>query len=78
LLSLVIDNAKYKDLNGKFNRLDSTDNLDSIISNVDVKNHDSGVLVMDEITHFSTLDLALINKWAKKNNIFILGLGDDT
>lgn len=78
LLSLVIDDAKYKDLNGKFNKLDSTNNLDSIINNADVKNHDSGVLVMDEITHFSTLDLALINKWAKKNNIFILGLGDDT
>lgn len=78
LLSLVIDDAKYKDLNGKFNNLSSTDNVESLISNVDVKNHDSGILVIDEITHFSTLDLALINKWAKKNDIFILGLGDDT
>ena len=78
LLSLVIDDAKYKDLNGKFNNLSSTDNVESLISNADVKNHDSGILVIDEITHFSTLDLALINKWAKKNDIFILGLGDDT
>ena len=78
LLSLVIDDAKYKDLNGKFNNLSSTDSVESLISNVDVKNHDSGILVIDEITHFSTLDLALINKWAKKNDIFILGLGDDT
>lgn len=78
LLSLVIDDAKYKDLNGKFNNLSSTDNIESLISNADVKNHDSGILVIDEITHFSTLDLALINKWAKKNDIFILGLGDDT
>lgn len=78
LLSLVIDNAKYKDLNGKFNNLSSTDSVDSLINNVDVKNHDSGILVIDEVTHFSTLDLALINKWAKKNNIVILGLGDDT
>lgn len=78
LLSLVIDDAKYKDLNGKFNNLSSTDSVDSLISNADVKNHDSGILVIDEITHFSTLDLALINKWAKKNDIFILGLGDDT
>lgn len=78
LLSLVIDNAKYKDLNGKFNNLSSTDSVDSLINNVNVKNHDSGILVIDEVTHFSTLDLALINKWAKKNNIVILGLGDDT
>ncbi len=78
LLSLVIDDAKYKDLNGKFNNLSSTDSVESLISNADVKNHDSGILVIDEVTHFSTLDLALINKWAKKNNIFILGLGDDT
>lgn len=78
LLSLVIDDAKYKDLNGKFNNLSSTDSVESLISNTDVKNHDSGILVIDEITHFSTLDLALINKWAKKNDIFILGLGDDT
>lgn len=78
LLSLVIDDAKYKDLNGKFNNLSSTDSVESLINNVDVKNHDSGILVIDEITHFSTLDLALINKWAKKNDIFILGLGDDT
>ena len=78
LLSLVIDDAKYKDLNGKFNNLSNTDNVESLISNTDVKNHDSGILVIDEITHFSTLDLALINKWAKKNDIFILGLGDDT
>ena len=78
LLSLVIDDAKYKDLNGKFNNLSSTDNVESLISNADVKNHDSGILVIDEVTHFSTLDLALINKWAKKNDIFILGLGDDT
>ena len=78
LLSLVIDDAKYKDLNGKFNNLSSTDSVESLISDVDVKNHDSGILVIDEITHFSTLDLALINKWAKKNDIFILGLGDDT
>lgn len=78
LLSLVIDDAKYKDLNGKFNNLNNTDSVESLISNVDVKNHDSGILVIDEITHFSTLDLALINKWAKKNDIFILGLGDDT
>ena len=78
LLSLVIDDAKYKDLNGKFNNLSSTNSVESLISNADVKNHDSGILVIDEITHFSTLDLALINKWAKKNDIFILGLGDDT
>lgn len=78
LLSLVIDDAKYKDLNGKFNNLSSTDSVESLISNANVKNHDSGILVIDEITHFSTLDLALINKWAKKNDIFILGLGDDT
>lgn len=78
LLSLVIDDAKYKDLNGKFNNLSSTDNVESLINNADVKNHDSGILVIDEVTHFSTLDLALINKWAKKNDIFILGLGDDT
>lgn len=78
LLSLVIDNAKYEKLNGKFNNLSSTDSVDSLISNVDVKNHGSGILVIDEVTHFSTLDLALINKWARKNNIVILGLGDDT
>lgn len=78
LLSLVIDDAKYKDLNGKFNNLSSTDSVESLISDADVKNHDSGILVIDEVTHFSTLDLALINKWAKKNDIFILGLGDDT
>lgn len=78
LLSLVIDDAKYDNLNGKFNNLSSTDSVDSLINNVDVKNHDSGILVIDEVTHFSTLDLALINKWAKKNNIVILGLGDDT
>lgn len=78
LLSLVIDDAKYKDLNGNFNNLSSTDSVESLISNADVKNHDSGILVIDEVTHFSTLDLALINKWAKKNDIFILGLGDDT
>lgn len=78
LLSLVIDDAKYKDLNGKFNNLSSTNSVESLISNADVKNHDSGILVIDEVTHFSTLDLALINKWAKKNDIFILGLGDDT
>lgn len=78
LLSLVIDDVKYKDLNGKFNNLSSTDSVESLISNTDVKNHDSGILVIDEVTHFSTLDLALINKWAKKNDIFILGLGDDT
>lgn len=78
LLSLVIDDAKYKDLNGKFNNLSNTDSVESLISNANVKNHDSGILVIDEITHFSTLDLALINKWAKKNDIFILGLGDDT
>lgn len=78
LLSLVIDDAKYDKLNGEFNNLSSTDSVDSLINDVDVKNHDSGILVIDEITHFSTLDLALINKWAKKNDIFILGLGDDT
>lgn len=78
LLSLVIDDAKYKDLNGKFNNLSSTNSVESLISNANIKNHDSGILVIDEITHFSTLDLALINKWAKKNDIFILGLGDDT
>lgn len=78
LLSLVIDDAKYDKLNGKFNNLSSTDSVDSLINNVDVKNHDSGILVIDEVTHFSTLDLALINKWSKKNDIFILGLGDDT
>ena len=78
LLSLIIDDAKYKDLNGKFNNLSSTNSVESLISNADVKNHNSGILVIDEITHFSTLDLALINKWAKKNDIFILGLGDDT
>ena len=78
LLSLVINDAKYKDLNGKFNNLSSTDSVESLISDADVKNHDSGILVIDEVTHFSTLDLALINKWAKKNDIFILGLGDDT
>ncbi len=78
LLSLVVDDAKYKDLNGKFSNLSSTDSVESLISNADVKNHDSGILVIDEVTHFSTLDLALINKWAKKNDIFILGLGDDT
>lgn len=78
LLSLVIEDAKYKDLNGKFNNLSSTNSVESLISNVNVKNHDSGILIIDEVTHFSTLDLALINKWAKKNDIFILGLGDDT
>lgn len=78
LLSLVIDDAKYDKLNGKFNNLSSTVSVDSLINNVDVKNHNSGILVIDEVTHFSTLDLALINKWAKKNDIFILGLGDDT
>lgn len=78
LLSLVIDDAKYDKLNGKFNNLDSTASVESLISDADVKNHNSGILVIDEVTHFSTLDLALINKWAKKNDIFILGLGDDT
>lgn len=78
LLSLVINDAKYDKLNGKFNNLSSTDSVESLISDADVKNHDSGILVIDEVTHFSTLDLALINKWAKKNDIFILGLGDDT
>lgn len=78
LLSLVINDAKYKDLNGKFNNLSSIDSVESLISDADVKNHDSGILVIDEVTHFSTLDLALINKWARKNDIFILGLGDDT
>lgn len=78
LLSLVINDTKYKDLNGEFNNLSSTDSVESLISDADVKNHDSGILVIDEVTHFSTLDLALINKWAKKNDIFILGLGDDT
>lgn len=78
LLSLVIDDSKHDKLNGKFNNLSSTDSVESLISDADVKNHDSGVLVIDEVTHFSTLDLALINKWAKKNDIFIIGLGDDT
>lgn len=38
----------------------------------------NSVLVIDEITHFSTAELALINKWAKENNITIIGLGDDS
>jgi L-aspartate-alpha-decarboxylase len=48
--------GEFGKLNGKFNNLSSTDSVDSLINNVDVKNHDSGILVIDEVTHFSTLD----------------------
>lgn len=51
------------------------------VNNLNVNKNSSdqnSVLVIDEITHFSTAELALINKWAKENNITIIGLGDDS
>lgn len=36
------------------------------------------IFIIDEITHFSTLDLALLNKWATVNNVRLVTLGDES
>lgn len=34
------------------------------------------IIFIDEISQFSKIDLELITRWANKNNILIVGLGD--
>lgn len=58
----------------QYNTVQKIDSL-TVTTNSADKN---SVLVIDEITHFSTAELALINKWAKENTITIIGLGDDS
>lgn len=36
------------------------------------------IFIIDEITHFSTLDLAILNKWAILNNVRLITLGDES
>ena len=34
------------------------------------------LIIIDEITHFSSIELQILNEFAKRNNISIIGLGD--
>lgn len=80
LMSLVIDDANYKPLN-EIQQKDTTSEKTLAKLKIDddvIKSHEPGILLFDEVTHLSTLDLMLLDKWATKNDINIIGLGDDT
>ena len=84
LLDKMIGKEDYEELSKKFEKAQSTakdmqSTQDNVVATEITKSDDAPkILVIDEITHFSTLDLAILNKWAAINNVRVVTLGDES
>lgn len=78
LMALVTDDTSIKNSIDGIKNMSEFKNLDKIADKIPLKDAESGVLIIDEYTHFDTLSELVLDKWAKKNGIVIIGLGDNS
>lgn len=78
LMALVTDDTSIKNSIDGIKNMSEFKNLDKIADKIPLKDAESGVLIIDEYTHFDTLSELVLDKWAKKNGIVIIGFGDNS
>lgn len=78
LMALVTDDTSIKNSIDGIKNMSEFKNLDKIADKIPLKDAESGVLIIDEYTHFDTLTELVLDKWAKKNGIVIIGFGDNS
>lgn len=78
LMALVTDDTSIKNSIDGIKNMSEFKNLDKIADKIPLKDAESGVLIIDEYTHFDTLSELVLDKWAKKNGIIIIGFGDNS
>lgn len=78
LMALVTDDTSIKNSIDGIKDMSEFKNLDKIAGKIPLKDAESGVLIIDEYTHFDTLSELVLDKWAKKNGIVIIGFGDNS
>lgn len=84
ILNKIISQEKYLELKNDFdeakgNPSDMTNMAKAVdATEVNTTENAPNIFMIDEITHFSTLDLALLNKWATVNNVRLVTLGDES
>ncbi len=78
LMALVTDDTSIKNSIDGIKNMSEFKNLDKIADKIPLKDAESGVLIIDEYTHFNTLSELVLDKWAKKNGIVIIGFGDNS
>ena len=78
LMALVTDDTSIKNSIDGIKNMSEFKNLDKIADKIPLKDAESGVVIIDEYTHFDTLSELVLDKWAKKNGIIIIGLGDNS
>lgn len=78
LMALVTDDTSIKNSIDGIKNMSEFRNLDKIADKIPLKDAESGVLIIDEYTHFDTLSELVLDKWAKKNGIVIIGFGDNS
>lgn len=78
LMALVTDDTSIKNSIDGIKDMSEFKNLDKIADKISLKDAESGVLIIDEYTHFDTLSELVLDKWAKKNGIVIIGFGDNS
>lgn len=79
LMALVTDYPKIKESIDNASDVDEIVNLsEKVAKDIKVKSAESGVLIFDEYTHLDTMTEMVLDKWAKENDIVIIGLGDNS
>lgn len=78
LMALVTNDTSIKKSIDGIKNMSEFKNLDKIADKIPLKDAESGVLIIDEYTHFDTLSELVLDKWAKKNGIVIIGFGDNS
>ena len=84
IINKIISKENYLQLKKDFDTLKgySSDmiNVKNAVDNTEVNKTEDApdIFIIDEITHFSTLDLAILNKWAILNNVRLVTLGDES
>ena len=78
LMALVTTDTSIKNSIDGIKNMSEFKNLDKIADKIPLKDAESGVLIIDEYTHFDTLSELVLDKWAKKNGIVIIGFGDNS
>ena len=77
-MALVTADTSIKNSVDGIKNMSEFKNLDKIADKIPLKDAESGVLIIDEYTHFDTLSELVLDKWAKKNGIVIIGFGDNS
>ena len=78
LMALVTDDTSIKNTIDGYKQVEEFKNLNESADKITLKDAEPGVLIIDEYTHFDTLTDLVLDKWAKKNGIIIIGFGDNS